>query len=84
MNALTLQPLMRCRTGSSEETTSECPWAHSGTNGKVVDGQRLIQMFLGPCDRVAEQIGTLEHGKWRSDELGLAPVPLGRYDQLAS
>ena len=83
LNTLAEQPLVRGGSSCSEESAGKRPGTHGRPGGKVLNGHRLIEMFLQPGDRFREQIGAVQNREWMFDELGLAPVPLGRNDQLA-
>jgi hypothetical protein len=83
VDALALQPLMWRRSGGGDEAAGERTRAHGGSVGHVIDRQWLVQMVLGPGDRVGEEAGALERGHGRIDELSLTPVALGWDDQLS-
>ncbi len=83
LNALAQQPLVRGSSSGSEESAGKSPGTHGRPAGKILDGHRLIEMLLKPCNRFREQIGAVQNGEWVFDELGLAPIPLGRNNQLS-
>ena len=83
VDALPEQPLVGRGPGGGLEPTGERPGAHGRPLRQILDGHRVVEMLLDPGHGVGEQVGVIELGQGLLDELGLAPVALGRHDQLA-
>ena len=83
LDALLDQPLVGSGAGAGQELPGERPGAHRRAGGQILDGDRLVQMFLQPADGAGEEAGMVEHRHRRVDVLSLAPLALGRDDELA-
>ena len=84
MDALSLQPLVRGRSGSGEETAGEGARAHGRSGRQIAHRQWFVQVRLCPCDSVGEEFRVLHARQRRIDELGLASIVLRGDHQVAA